>query len=238
MVTRPMSVSLHDVLVKRRGKTILGPVNMQLAETGVTIVLGPNGAGKTTLLKVLHGVERLSAGKVQWNLPEEEARQAQAYVFQTPIMLRRTVAENLAYPLRLAGVPKQEIAARVADWADRIGLSDALDRPAPRLSGGEKQKLALGRALIRNPSVVFLDEPCASLDGRSTREFEALLQRAHEDGTRIIMTTHNTGQAKRLATDVIFLLSGGVNATASAQEFFTDPGTPEAKAFLKGDILE
>ncbi|QGY00267.1 ATP-binding cassette domain-containing protein [Roseovarius faecimaris] len=233
-----MSMTLTDGLVKRRGKVILGPVSLELGVAGVTMVLGPNGAGKTTLLKVLHGVERLSGGRLHWSLPEEEARQSQAYVFQTPIMLRRTVAENLAYPLRLSGVGKAEIARRVEKWAGRIGLGDALERPAPRLSGGEKQKLALGRALIRHPSVVFLDEPCANLDGRSTREFETLLQQAQADGTRIIMTTHNIGQAKRLASDVVFLLGGAVNATAPAEDFFANPSTPEARAFLEGDILE
>jgi len=121
-------------------------------------------------------------------------------VFQSPIMLRRSVRQNLAYPLQLLGMDKTSIAAKVADWARRIGLENALDRPAPRLSGGERQKLALGRALIRSPQVLFLDEPCANLDGRSTREIEALLQEAQTAGTRIIMTTHDLGQARRLAT--------------------------------------
>ncbi|NNE86434.1 MAG: ABC transporter ATP-binding protein [Silicimonas sp.] len=217
---------------------ILGPIDLDLDETGVTMVLGPNGAGKTTLLKILHGVERTSCGTLRWNTTEEQAHSDQAYVFQTPIMLRRTVAQNLAFPLQLAGTPKSEIAPKVAHWAKRIGLADALERPAPRLSGGEKQKLAIGRALIRAPKVLFLDEPCANLDGRSTREIESLLQDAHAAGTRIIMTTHDIGQAKRLATDVLFLLNGKLHDKGAAPGFFLAPGTPETQAFLQGDIVE
>lgn len=233
-----MTATLKDVVVKRRGKAILGPVSFGLAASGFTIVLGPNGAGKTTLLKVLHGVERLSAGHLQWSVPDAEARQSQAYVFQSPVMLRRTVRQNLAYPLKLTGTPKDEIARRVMEWAAKTGLSDAIDRPAPRLSGGEKQKLALGRALIRKPKVLFLDEPCANLDGRSTREIEALLSAAHQNGTRIIMTTHDLGQAKRLAQDVIFLLNGQYHDHGQADAFFSTPQTSEAKSFLEGDIVE
>ncbi|MCL4163023.1 UNVERIFIED_CONTAM: hypothetical protein GTU68_025691 [Idotea baltica] len=145
--------------------------------------------------------------------------------------------ENLAYPLRLVKLDKAEIAKRVADWAQRIGLEGALDRPASRLSGGERQKLALGRALIRNPKVLFLDEPCANLDGQSTREIEALLLAASRSGTRIIMTTHDLGQARRLASDIVFLLNGALQEQGPASDFFATPQTPEARSFLNGDIV-
>lgn len=238
MVSAPLSVSLRDVSVKRRGKTILGPIDLDLGESGFTVVLGPNGAGKTTLLKVLHGVERVSGGTVQWSAPADAAQQAQAYVFQRPIMLRRSVRNNLAYPLQLRGTSKAEIAREVSLWAARVGLMDVLDQPAPRLSGGEKQKLALARALIRQPSVLFLDEPCANLDGRSTREIEAVLRAAHDSGTRIIMTTHDLGQARRLGSDVVFLLNGALHEQGPATQVFAKPAQPETKAFLEGDIVD
>ena len=238
MVTQPMSASLQDLRVIRRGKTILGPINLELGAKGFTIVLGPNGAGKTTLLKVLHGIERVSSGTAQWSLPGSQARQLQAYVFQSPIMLRRSVRDNLAYPLKLIGSPKAEISAQVQDWLHRIGLADLAERPATRLSGGERQKLALGRALIRKPQVLFLDEPCANLDGRSTREIEALLLDTLQAGTRIIMTTHDIGQARRLADDVVFLLNGALHEQGPASRFFTATKTSQASAFLKGDIVE
>lgn len=233
-----MTLSLQKAVVKRRGKTILGPVDLDLKEAQFTIVLGPNGSGKTTLLRVLHGVERLTNGTLSLSKSNEDARQEQAYVFQSPIMLRRTVRANLAYPLELLGRPKSEIETKVQRWAHRIGLEDALERHAPRLSGGEKQKLALARALIREPEVLFLDEPCANLDGRSTREIETLLIAARAQGTRIIMTTHDMGQARRLAYEILFMLGGRVHEQAVATGFFDAPKTQEAAAFLNGEIVE
>lgn len=234
----PLSLTLAAATVRRRGKDILGPIDLELGAEGFTIVLGPNGSGKTTLLKILHGVERLSQGALEWSVPTAHAQHAQAYVFQSPIMLRRSVGQNLAYPLQLLGAPREEIADKVTDWSRRIGLEDALERPATRLSGGEKQKLAVGRALIRAPQVLFLDEPCANLDSRSTREIESLLMQAHQSGTRIIMTTHDLGQARRLASDVLFLLNGRVHDQGAAPKFFQSPTTPEAKSFLEGNIVE
>lgn len=228
----------QDLVIRRRGRAILGPINLTLPKDGFTILIGPNGSGKTSLLKALHGVARLSEGAVQWNTDTETARHRQAYVFQSPIMLRRSVRENLAYPLRLDRVSKPEIERACRQWAERIGLAEAMDRPAPRLSGGEKQKLALARALIRKPEMLFLDEPCANLDGRATREIEGLLQDAHQSGTRILMATHDLGQLKRLASDVIFLRKGHIHETGTARDILNSPQTPELRAFLQGDIVE
>ncbi len=236
-MTNILPLNLKDVMVKRRGKRLIGPVSTKLGNTGITMILGPNGSGKTTLLKVMHGVERVSAGQVQWAVPDHEAQHHQSYVFQSPIMLRRSVIDNLRYPLQLHGTPKAEQEARVSEWARKIGLEDHLSVQATRLSGGEKQRLALGRALIRRPEVLFLDEPCANLDGASTRDIETLLLEAHAAGTRIVMTTHNIGQAKRLATDAIFLLHGEIWESGPSARFFDAPETPELQAFFRGDII-
>lgn len=236
-MTSILPLSLKDVAVQRRGKRLIGPVSADLPVEGLTIIMGPNGSGKTTLLRVMHGVERISAGAVRWAVPETEARHSQAYVFQTPIMLRRSVADNLSYPLQLMGVPRVDITKSVEGWAARIGLGGSLKVPATRLSGGEKQKLALARALARKPQVLFLDEPCANLDGASTRDIEGLLKKAQQDGTRIIMTTHDLGQARRLATDAIFMLHGKIWEAGAAAEFFESPRTPELSAFFRGDII-
>lgn len=238
MVDNRACVRLANVCVRRRGKVILDGIDAELAAEGFTIVLGPNGAGKTTLLNVLHGVERISSGDISWAAGNAKAHQSQAFVFQRPIMLRRSVRQNLAYPLQLVGMDKRQIEENVAHWADRMGLTHALEHPAPRLSGGEKQKLALGRALIRMPQVLFLDEPCANLDGRSTREIETVVREANAAGTRVIMTTHNLGQARRLATDVIFLLNGKIHEQGIAPDVFEAPKTAQARAFFQGDIVE
>lgn len=238
MVTSILPLKAAGIVVTRRGQVLLGPVDLTLAATGCTIIMGPNGAGKTKLLRALHGIEKLAEGRVDWQVPVAEAQERQAFVFQAPIMLRRSVRDNLAYPLRLKGRGKAQAHALAAEWAAKVGLGDALDRAAPRLSGGEKQKLALARALIRRPDVVFLDEPCANLDGRATREIEALLKEAQAQGTRIVMATHDVGQAKRLADDIVFLMHGKVIEQGPAQPFFAAPQTREAVAHLQGDIVE
>lgn len=237
MVSSILPLTLADVSVRRRGKRLLGPVDLSLEAAGLTIIIGPNGSGKTTLLRAMHGVERLSTGAVRWAVPEAQAQHRQAYVFQTPIMLRRSVADNLRYPLQLLGMPRAEIGQRVADSLGRIGLEERAHLQATRLSGGEKQRLAIARALIRRPDVLFLDEPCANLDGASTRAIEALLQTALDEKTRIIMTTHDLGQARRLASDAIFMLHGAVHEAGPAARVFGAPRTEELQAFFRGDII-
>ncbi|KJZ20460.1 ATP-binding cassette domain-containing protein [Loktanella sp. S4079] len=238
MVNTILPLEVTNASVKRRGKTLLGPIDMNFSQTGCTIVLGPNGAGKTTLLRALHGLERLAKGQASWQVPLKEAHLRQAFVFQTPIMLRRSVRDNLLYPLCLRGMSRQDAMKKAEQWSARVGLDYALDQAAPRLSGGEKQKLALARALITEPEIVFLDEPCASLDGRATREIEAILQAAREEGTRLVMATHDIGQARRLATDVVFLMHGRIIESGPADAFFAGPKTPQAAALLQGDIVE
>jgi tungstate transport system ATP-binding protein len=231
-------LTLSQGVVQKKGKTVLGPVDLSLDAAGFTVVLGPNGAGKTSLLRVLHGLERLSSGELIWAIPTRETRNRQAFVFQSPIVLRRSVRDNLIYPQSLLGIAKAEARSQAEASVKAIGLEKALDLPAGNLSGGEKQKLALARALIRTPELLLLDEPCSNLDGRATRSIETMLLRAHAQGTRIIMATHDLGQAKRLASDVIFLLHGKVHEAAPAREFFKATKTSEARAFLNGDIVD
>lgn len=231
-------IHAQGLIVRRGRKTLLGPVDLTLNGQGVTIVIGPNGAGKTTLLRALHGIERLSEGQLSWACSRAEALATQAFVFQSPVIMRRSVRDNLAFPLKLRKTPRVEIEARVTEMATRIELADALSRPARVLSGGERQKLALGRALILSPELLFLDEPCASLDGRATREIEDILLSEIAQGRRIVMSTHNMGQAQRLAQDVLFLHKGQIHEAAPAHQFFKAPETPAARAFLNGDIVE
>lgn len=238
MVKSILPLTLTKTVAKIGGKTLVGPVDLTINPKGFTIVMGPNGSGKTTLLRLMHGLQRVGAGQVSWNVPEEAAQCKQAYVFQTPIMMRRTVVDSIAFPLVLRGVKKTKARQQAAEWATRFGLGDALQRSAPVLSGGEKQKLSLARALISKPDILFLDEPCANLDGRVTREIEIILQETQQAGTRIVMATHDMGQAKRLASDVIFMLKGSVHEAATAKDFFNGPQTREAQGFLIGDIVD
>lgn len=224
--------------VRRGGRDLLGPLDLALDGAGCTVVMGPNGAGKTTLLRALHGLERLTAGAICCGMPQAQARLQQAFVFQTPVLLRRDVLDNIAYPLRLRGIGRAQARARAADWAARVGLGARALQSAQRLSGGEKQKLAVARALIGEPAIVFLDEPCANLDGASMREIEAILLAAKAAGTKLVMATHQIGQARRLADRVIFLHKGQVVTHGDAASLLHDPAHPMLRAYLNGDILE
>ena len=231
-------LTVRGAQASHRGKVLVGPVDLDLAGAGATVVMGPNGSGKTTLLRLLHGAARLTQGRIEWACREEEARRAQAFVFQRPVMLRRTVLENLIYPLRLRGTPRATAVAMAEDWAVRVGLEAMLGRSATVLSGGEQQKLALARAMITEPQLLFLDEPTAALDGRATREVEAVLRAARASGTQLILSTHDLGQARRLADEVLFLLHGKVLEHSPARAFFEAPASLQARAFLRGDIVE
>ena len=238
MVNSILPLAIKNAVVKKRGKTIVGPVTIKVGVKGFTIVLGPNGSGKTSLLRLMHGMERPGNGTVTWQCEDAEARTRQAFVFQAPIVMRRTVVQNIAYPLLARGEPRPAALEQAAKSAQAIGLGNKLDLEANYLSGGERQKLAIARALITKPDVLFLDEPTTNLDGRAMKEIEAALVSAFKRGTRIIMATHDLGQARRLASDVVFLYRGKLHEKSPAKKFFNLPKTPEAQAFLKGDILE
>lgn len=233
-----LPLAIEGASVRRGGRRLLGPVDLTLGAGGPVAVIGPNGSGKTTLLRMMHGLSPAAEGRVRWALPEAEARAARAFVFQRPVMLRRTVAGNLAYPLRLAGLPREQARRRAEAMAARFDLAGLMTQRATTLSGGEAQRLALARALIGGPEVLLADEPTAALDGRASRRVEAHLLEAARAGTRLVLATHDMGQARRLAAEVVFLLHGRVHEAGLAAAFFEAPRTPEAAAFLRGDIVE
>ncbi len=230
-------IVLDKVELRRGGRVIVGPISLTMGGTGITMAMGPNGAGKTTLLRALHGLERVSAGQIHWADQARALRERQAFVFQTPILMRRSVLDCIAYPLRLRGVRRGEARARAALCAEQVGLRGNLRKDANFLSGGEKQKMALARALIMDPALLFLDEPSANLDGRSTREIEEILANIRAGGTRIVMSTHDIGQARRLADDVVFLHDGKLVEQAPSAAFFDAPQSKQANAYLQGDIV-
>lgn len=233
-----LPLRLTGIEVRRAGRTILGPLDLDVEDSGPLVVLGPNGSGKSTLLRVCHGITRPTNGTAEWATPRAQADLSQAFVFQTPILLRRTAIENVMYPLTLRGEGKKSARATAQRMLDEVGLSDLATLRASVLSGGEKQKLALARALVTRPEVLFLDEPTASLDGRSTREIETILTTAQTNGTKLVMATHDLGQARRIAAHIVFLLNGKIVETRPATDFFNGPETSAARSFLKGDIVE
>ena len=237
MVSSILPLALEEVELRRRGRVILGPVTWTLQGEGLTVLMGPNGSGKTSLLRTMHGLERVTRGRVGWTGDAVQARARQAFVFQTPILMRRSILDCIAFPLRLDRQPLRTARAAAAEAAERVGLTVPLDRPAEVLSGGERQKMALARALIRRPEVLFLDEPSANLDVRATRDIESILLDARLAGTRIVMATHDIGQARRLADEVLFLSDGKLLDAAPRDAFFGGTISRQAQAHLNGELL-
>ena len=208
---------------------IIKPLSLEIEAGPSTIILGANGAGKSVLMRLMHGLLAPSAGRISWR-----SAGRQAMVFQRPVMLRRSALANVVYALELAGVTDCERQARAA--LEEVGLAHLAGQPARVLSGGEQQRLALARAWALHPEVLFLDEPTASLDPSATREIETVIKAFDAAGTKVVMATHNLGQARRLGDEVIYLHQGRVVERASVEKFFAQPATAEAAAFIKGEL--
>jgi tungstate transport system ATP-binding protein len=236
-MTGQLPIVLADVNVSMGGTAILRSVSLRIDVGGPTVLIGPNGSGKTTLLRAAMGLIRPSAGAITWGGRGDVPPVRRALVFQRPVMLRRSVADNVAFALATAGVPRRERSRRVGGLLTLVGLDGLGDRPAPRLSGGERQRLALARALARDPVVLFLDEPTASLDPAATLAIEELINTVSARGVKVVMTTHDLGEAARLAGDVVLLHRGAVIESGPARAILHSPETEEAKRFIAGQLL-
>lgn len=234
----PVLVALHEAGVRFGTVQALRDITLDLRRGDRLALVGANGSGKTTLLRLLNGLLAPQAGR-RW-LPVTDGGgvpPVSAMLFQRPFLLHLSVRRNLALALWLAGVPRRERAARLAQALDRVGLAALADRPARSLSGGQQQRLALARAWGVRPDILFLDEPTASLDPSAKREVETLIDEFGRDGMTLVMSTHNLGQVKRLATRVIYLEAGRLVVDRATDDFF-DPGTlpSDAVQFLKGEL--
>ena len=229
---------LEGVSFTAGGQPLVHDISIEIAGGTRTIMLGPNGAGKSLILRLCHGLLRPSAGRVVWRGPgAAQAKRRQAMVFQRPVMLRRSAAANVSYALSLHGIPRAERASIVDEALDRTRLSDLRARPARVLSAGEQQRLALARAWALKPQVLFLDEPTANLDPAASRAVEGIIEAIHNSGTKIVMTTHDLPQARRLADDIIFIHHGRLVEHGPAAAFFEQPATEPATAFIHGELL-
>ena len=202
-----------------------------------TVILGPNGAGKSVLMRLCHGLLLPTSGRIVWRGARNgDVRRHQAMVFQRPVMLRRSALANVMYGLKLAGKSRSECELRAMDVLEVVGLAQHAARPARVLSTGEQQRLALARAWALGPDVLFLDEPTANLDPSATQDIEHIINAIHASGTKIIMTTHNLGQARRLGDEILFLSNGRLMEYTPIDRFFREPASTEAAAFIKGEL--
>jgi tungstate transport system ATP-binding protein len=227
----PFLLEARDVSVVLGGVKALDGLSLTLEPGLRTVVLGPNGAGKSVLLRTLHGLLAPTSGIVSWHGPVR-----QAMVFQRPVMLRRSALANIRYALAVNGVPEPERTRQASSALARVGLADIARRPARVLSGGEQQRLALARAWALEPEILFLDEPTASLDPGASAEIERVIASIAAEGTRIVMTTHNLGQARRLADEIVFIHAGKAVERTASDRFFEQPVSNEARLFLQGEL--
>lgn len=233
-----LPLELNDVAFEAGGKRLIKDLSCRLDAGPRTVIIGPNGAGKSLFLKICHGLIKPHEGSVVWNDQDPiSARLNQAMVFQRPVLLRRSVSANIHYPLKLRNVPKPEREKLTEEALSLAGLGRLRSHPARVLSFGEQQKLAVARAWALKPQVLFLDEPTASLDPAATHAVEELIGMIHQQGAKVIMTTHDLSQARRIADEVLFLFRGRLLERASADQFFESPQNDLAQAFVKGELL-
>jgi tungstate transport system ATP-binding protein len=237
MRDRPSSlpIAFQEVAYAAGTTPILSALTLSIEPGAPTLLLGPNGAGKTTLLKLAMGLLRPVAGRILYGTLPEVARRRCAIVFQKPVMLRRTVARNVAFALKAA--QRAPEAANIEALLQAVGLGALAERPARRLSGGEQQRLALARALARDPQVLFLDEPTASLDPAASKIVEEIILGIAERGVKIVMATHDLGQAKRLAGEIVLIAQGRLIEHVPAAAFFRAPATDTGRRFLAGELI-
>ena len=232
-----LPLRLNNVTYDAGGKRLVDRVDLTLERGPRTVLLGPNGAGKSVLLRLCHGLLRPTAGELLFNGPETvDGRRRHAMVFQRPVMLRRSALANVAYGLMLAGVARRERIRAAEEALERVGLLHCAAHPARVLSGGEQQRLALARAWALRPELLLLDEPTANLDPSATQAVESAIQAMHAAGAKIVLITHNLGQAHRLGDEIVFLAGGRVVEHAPVDRFLRAPASPEASAFIKGEL--
>jgi tungstate transport system ATP-binding protein len=228
-----LPLTINNVTFAHGARVLVDSVTARIDAGSRTVILGPNGAGKSVLMRLCHGLLVPTAGSIQWRASNAGR---QAMVFQRPVMLRRCALGNVAYALKLAGVGATQRVERAQRALERVGLGHLAHRAARVLSSGEQQRLALARAWALEPQVLFLDEPTANLDPSAAREVETIIGAIHAAGTKIIMTTHNLGQARRLADEILFLHGGRLLERAPVAQFFSRPRCTEAAAFIKGEL--
>ncbi len=216
-------------------RNLLDIEEMQFDAEGITCIMGYNGAGKSLLLRILHGMIQPTLGSVTWNNKpvDKYIRLKQAMVFQKPVLLRRSVQANIEFVLASRGIRVKE---RSMALLAQVGLTHLAASPARLLSGGEQQRLALARALACDPEILFLDEATASLDPASIATIERIVCKSCTSGTKVVLVTHDTGQARRLANEVIFIHQGQISEQSDAATFFSNPGSEQAQAYLDGRI--
>lgn len=234
-----LPLTARAVSYEANAKLLVDRVDLSVGRGERLAFLGPNGAGKTLMLRLLHGLEKPTGGSVSWSTGNGfiAGRKRHAMVFQKPVMLRRSAIANIRHTLEAAGIPRAESTDRAMAALTRFGLDMLATRPARVLSGGEQQRLAIARAASLEPDVLFLDEPTAALDPGATRQIEAMFDELHKAGVTLVFSTHDLGQARRLASRVAVFSKGRILEQGPVSQIFENPQMPETRAFIAGDLV-
>ena len=232
-----LPIRFEGICLSFAKRAIYSDLNLEIGAQGITAIMGPNGAGKSLILRLLAGLIQPDQGRVLYNNKRELPAGQIGFVFQRPVLLRRSVQDNLLHALALAGVQRVQRPGRVQALLELGGMEHLARSPARKLSGGEQQRLTLLRALAARPGLLVLDEPSASLDPQATSLIENIVLRASQCGVKVLLVTHDQGQAARLADDVMFVHKGRAHAVQPTQVFLSQPASREAKAYLAGELL-
>jgi tungstate transport system ATP-binding protein len=235
-----LPIRFEQVRFEAGGHRLVDDVSATIDHPGTTVLLGPNGAGKTLLLRTSCGLLRPSGGTVYWGRTGTRIPplgSGVGYVTQHPVMLRRTVRSNLLYALSGLGLSHAEREQRIEEAIALAELEERANVAARALSGGQRQRLAIARARAQRPAALLLDEPCAHLDPGAAQAIEQLIHALREQGTKILLTTHDLNQARRLADDVLFMHAGRLLEHTPAERFFAQPASTEATRFVSGELL-
>lgn len=232
-----------DISVSRGNRVLLSIANLSFggadSTANCTVIVGPNGAGKSVLVRVLCDLLKPDTGSVSWagHKPGLLHRHRVGLMLQKPVLLRRSAQSNLIYALRQTGLDRSRCERESLAALEQAGLVELAKVPAHRLSGGEQQRLALVRALLLKPEILFLDEATAHVDPSSTLVIEQRLREAIKAGLCVVMVSHDQGQARRMADDILLMHKGQIIEHAPRQQFFEQPRDILTQHWIAGELL-
>ena len=232
------AVSINDVRKSFGNAEVLHGISVDIAEGEFAVLVGPSGCGKSTLLRMIAGLEDITSGEISIgdrvvNTLAPKDRDI-AMVFQSYALYpHMTVAENMGFSLKLAGVPKPERRKRVEEAAAILGLTDYLDRQPRQLSGGQRQRVAMGRAIVRNPAVFLFDEPLSNLDAKLRVQMRSEIKQNHQQlKTTTVYVTHDQIEAMTMADRIVVMNEGRIEQIGSPLDLYDTP----ANLFVAGFI--